>query len=104
LYLLALAQRNLCGVSAGRHFSLENLTFVVYISNSDYTPDFLSQERRFCGVFAICGTPMGTESKYVTMFYIDALHVGGKVVRSPLDGLKSSSGKGSYMDLHKIPG
>jgi hypothetical protein len=25
-------------------------------------------------------------------------------VRSPLDGLKSSSGKGSYMDLHKTPG
>jgi hypothetical protein len=25
-------------------------------------------------------------------------------VRSPLDGLKSSSGKVSYTDLHKTPG
>ena len=30
--------------------------------------------------------------------------VGGKGVRSPLDGLKSSSGKGSYTDPHKTPG
>ncbi len=29
---------------------------------------------------------------------------GGKGVRSPRDGLKSNSGKGSYMDLHKRPG
>ena len=68
------------------------------------TPDFLSQERRFSGVFAICGTPMGTESKYVTMFYTNAFHVGGKGVRSLLDGLRISPVKVSYTDLHKIPG
>ena len=32
------------------------------------------------------------------------LNRGGKGVRSPLDGLKSSSGKVSYTDLHKTPG
>ena len=32
------------------------------------------------------------------------LNRGGRGVRSPLDGLKSSSGKVSYTDLHKTPG
>jgi len=55
---------------------LVNLTFAVYISSSDYTPDFWSQERRFSGVLALCSLPTGTESEITTwsipMFSIGA--------------------------------
>jgi hypothetical protein len=88
----------------------------------------LSHERRFSGVLAIYETPTGTECRKhallrillrtgtisepyrnslghkdvkTTMIYTHVLNRGGKGVRSPLDGLKIGSGKGSYTDLYK---
>ena len=48
--------------------------------------------------------PLGHRDVRTTMVYTNVLNRGGKGVGSSLDGLKSSSGKGSYTDLHKTPG
>jgi hypothetical protein len=40
----------------------------------------------------------------MTMIYTNALRGGGKSVRSPPNGLMSSTVKASYTDLHKTLG
>ena len=47
---------------------------------------------------------LGHNDVNTTMTYAHVLNRGGKGVRSPLDGLKSSSVKASYTDLHKTAG
>ena len=49
---------------------------------------------------AICGVPTGAESKIATW----SISTGGKGVRSPLDGLKSNSGKVSYTEPYTLLG